>query len=531
MLSRRDFIIAGISSAIACGIGTFKFNEQDYDVPGSIQGPSFVRGHSLWQNDFPEPEVEFNTDILIVGGGVSGLSAANYLKDSKMDNFLLLELENLVGGNSSSGRNSVSAYPWGAHYLPFPNEETEYTRALLEELKVITDYQNGLPVFDPYYLTFEPQERLYIYGKWQNGLMPLANVNGAHQDEYYRFNQLIHKYSQKRDYDNKYGFCIPLDMSSQDPELLKLDQVSMKDFLLANNLKSDYLHWYINYCCRDDYGVLASKTSAWMGLHYFCSRRGLAANAENHNVLSWSEGNGWLVNKLKSKVSSKIKAGLIAYDVKQKSDYQIETKCFDFKSNTSILIKSKSAILATPRFVTNKIYQTEFQEKLSYAPWIVANITTNILPQGNGSGLSWDNVVYNSPHLGYVDATHQSLKTFRKETVLTYYWPVSHLDGNQAREYLSTLSFEDLRLIVLKELFKTHPELSGKIANIDFFIWAHAMIAPEIGFIWGEGRKKINTQQAPIFYAHSDMSGMSIFEEAQYHGITAAKNSIKYLKV
>jgi hypothetical protein len=36
--------------------------------------------------------------------------------------------------------------------------------------------------------------------------------------------------------------------------------------------------------------------------------------------------------------------------------------------------------------------------------------------------------------------------------------------------------------------------------------------------------------QGRVYFAHSDMSGMSNFEEAQYHGIVAAKKILAELK-
>ena len=32
------------------------------------------------------------------------------------------------------------------------------------------------------------------------------------------------------------------------------------------------LRWWVDYACRDDYGMTLDQTSAWAGLFYFCSR-------------------------------------------------------------------------------------------------------------------------------------------------------------------------------------------------------------------------------------------------------------------
>src|SRR5262249_44724725 len=94
-------------------------------------------------------------------------------------------------------------------------------------------------------------------------------------------------------------FAIPLDQSSTDAEWRALDEVSFAAYLRSRGWNSPLLSWYVNYCCRDDYGSGASAVSAWAGLHYFASRNGLAANADPGTVVTWPEGNGRLVAELK----------------------------------------------------------------------------------------------------------------------------------------------------------------------------------------------------------------------------------------
>jgi hypothetical protein len=48
------------------------------------------------------------------------------------------------------------------------------------------------------------------------------------------------------------------------------------------------------------------------------------------------------------------------------------------------------------------------------------------------------------------------------------------------------------------------------------------MIRPTPGFIWGERRAAMQAPIGRLVFAHSDMSGISIFEEAYTRGVTAA---------
>ena len=63
------------------------------------------------------------------------------------------------------------------------------------------------------------------------------------------------------------------------------------------------LRWYLDYCCRDDYGAGVAQVSAWAGIHYFASRHGFHAPGDDdegaaESVLTWPEGNAWLTRRL-----------------------------------------------------------------------------------------------------------------------------------------------------------------------------------------------------------------------------------------
>jgi hypothetical protein len=65
-----------------------------------------------------------------------------------------------------------------------------------------------------------------------------------------------------------------------------------------------------------------------------------------------------------------------------------------------------------------------------YSPWLTANLTLDRLPASYGTDLTWDNVFMESPTLGYVDATHQSLSSHIEQAVWTFYWALA--DGTPA---------------------------------------------------------------------------------------------------
>ena len=533
--TRRSFTIGSLATLATLAAGKWLAPQfRNKPITGEIIGASFQRGHQLRTGGFPEPAVTFKKDVVIVGGGIAGLGAGYQLAKAGISDFALLELESAPGGNSSSGKNDVSAYPWGAHYVPLVTEESADVKQLFEDLGVITGHdKTGKPIYNEYYICSDPHERLYMYGRWQEGLVPAQGLSDQDETQYKRFFTLIHDYRNRYGRDGKKVFAIPVDSSSQDAQWLALDQLTMEAWMDSQGFTSRTLRWYINYCCRDDFGTTFNETSAWAGIHYFASRSGQAANTDAQNVITWPEGNGWLAHKLAEPIRQRIVSQALVYKITDKQG-KVTVEYWDATNHQSVRIETKAVVMATPRFVSARILDSDriklTASQFSYSPWVVANITLGKLPAGKGAPLSWDNVVYNSTLLGYVVATHQIPQMKPLKTVISYYWPLSHLSPENARKEALSRPYAEWQQLILKELLDVHPELEGYIERMDLCLWGHAMVRPTKGFIWGEKRKQALTQHPPLFFAHSDMSGISLFEEAYTHGVSAAKGVTSYLK-
>jgi hypothetical protein len=528
MISRRSFF-ARITQAIGLSAVLPLANEcaPSPSFTGRIVGPNAALGHRLRSMNFPPVSEFMETDILIVGGGISGLSAARYIK-KHTNNFLLLELEENAGGNSIGGSNKVSAFPWGAHYLPLPGNNDHELTSFLVETNVITGYENNLPVFNEYYLCHDPKERLFIHGYWQDGVVPHEGVPQKDRDEIQRFLSMMHDYRELKGIDGYDGFAIPVSQSSQDKKLLELDLVTAAHFLHENNFKSPFLHWYVKYCCADDYGTSLEQTSAWAMIHYFASRKGVAANASADAVLTWPEGNHWLAKELKKTVVNNVLSSHLAYAVHSNNE-NVDVLFFDAARNVSKKIACKAVIMATPQFINHPLLKDQRRSvdytQFDYAPWMVANITTDLsLNERRGEHLCWDNVIYGSDGLGYVNAMHQQLGSHYSNKVITYYKPL--LAGHDAtvRKEAQSKTFQNWKHSIVNDLKNPHPGIEKHIEEMNVWLWGHGMIKPVPGFIWGENRKNaMKSVSNKIFFAHSDLSGISIFEEAFYQGHQAAK--------
>ena len=504
-------------------------------IKGKLSGPNAKAGHILRDKiPLPEPTSQTSVETLIIGGGISGLSAARWLLKSGYTDFKLLELEDHAGGNAFFGSNAVSSYPLGAHYIPIVNNEDQLLVDFLSENQVITGFdEHNLPFYNEYYLCFDPEERLLINGHWQDGIVPDFGVPEIERKQIERFFKLVTECKNARGSDGKYAFDIPIDNSSTDDAYRKLDKISFTEYLKSNGFDSPYLLWYLNYCCKDDYGTKAMNVSAWAGIHYFSSRKGKAANAPENSVVTWPEGNGWLMKRLRETVKGHILTSHMAYDIQFDDKGGVAVKVFDLKKHTTTYISAEKVILASPQFVNQKLLKNISRPGVNYmdmhySPWLIANITVNKLPTAaKGMVLCWDNVAYGTPSVGYVNANQQDLKVIEEKKVLTYYLPLCDKEPRLSRLEAYTRTYEQWLDIVIPELEQMHPEITPHIEAIELWLWGHGMISPAVNYIWGETRK---IAQAPIdnkiFFAHTDLSGISIFEEAFHHGINAAKQLI-----
>ncbi len=528
-LNRRQFLRLGAAAA-AGTLATGCRRARARTFSGSIVGASSALGHRLRDGRFPAPSENVEVDAVVIGGGIAGLGALRRLARDGGKKLLLIELESSVGGNATSGKNAVSAYPWGAHYVPLPNAETTEVIALFEELKVIIGRdENGKPVYDERALCADPMERLFTCGRWQEGLVPALGINESDRTEISAFFTAMEAFRQAIGNDGAPAFAIPMEKSSRDRQWLDLDRLSMEQWLDQQGWRSAALRWHVDYCCRDDYGAGLAKISAWAGIHYFASRRGVAANADRDAVVTWPEGNGWLVRQIAAPLHEYIRAGCVVWKV-QTDDGGVAVDVFEATKARSFRIHARAAICATPRFIAQRLVpELEAVHELEYSPWMVANVTINHLPDGRGAATSWDNVFRDSRSLGYVIATHQSLHPFPRATVLTHYWPLDDLPPAETRQQMIGRTYEEWCGLILDDLEHAHPDLRREVTQLDVWLWGHGMIRPVPGYLWGGPRERLATQHGPIFFAHSDMSGLSLFEEAYTRGVQAAATALKLL--
>lgn len=528
MITRREFLVgsacaAGLAALPGCG----PRDVTGARIPGAILGANSTAGHRLRTGQLPPVSETLEAEYVVLGGGIAGLSAARQLRRGGVKDLLLLELEDGLGGNARSGSNAVSAYPWGAHYLPLPSEESTEVAEWLEEIGLITGRNaDGAPLFDEYALCADPMERLFHHGAWQEGLIPRLDVPHAERLQIDRFLARMDAWRVTRGSDGRRAFAIPVGRSSQDAAFLELDRTSMATYLAREGWDSPALRWYVDYCCRDDYGAPAADVSAWAGIHYFASRNARAGNAPSSAVLTWPEGNARLVEALRRSAGSGIRPQSLVWNIDAGAGEGVAVDFLDLRNDRSVRVRARGAVCALPRFIAQRLLHggpgaAAVFPDLVYSPWMVANVTLDALPSPTTT-LAWDNVPRESRSLGYVVATHQNLSSHPRETVITYYQPLDDAPPPQARETALARTHASWCREIVPDLARMHPQLPAQIRQLDVWLWGHAMIRPVPGFIWGATRRRMQAPHGAVVFAHSDMSGLSIVEEAFTHGVAAA---------
>ena len=528
-MDRRGFLASLASPLLA----SCDYEQGKPVYTGQLLGPDAGIGHKLRDGKFGAPAETRRVPIAIIGGGIGGLSAAWRLAGRGITDFKIFELETVAGGNARAGSNGSLPHPWGAHYLPFPTAESVHIRQLLADLGVLQgDPAASVPRYDERYVVGVPQERTYIQGLWQEGTLPKIGASKRDFDQYQRFEDLIRNFQQQRDGEGRKPFAIPSPLSSRTPEARKLDSLNFRDWLTSQGFDSPHLHWYADYACRDDYGAHFHQTSAWAGLHYYACRDGLARDADPHGVLTWPEGNGWLVRQiglwLRARAPQAFELQSACVRLQTEKSYA-EVDIYNAKEDRVIRYRADQVIWAAPAHILAHVWSNPpagFREaamSIEISPWLVANLSLDHLPIDAGPyGLAWDNVLYDSPALGYVVATHQTVSVKPGATVLTYYWPLTDQAPAQARKRLLETPWQTWADTIVTELSRPHPGLRDILKRMDIWRWPHAMARPVPGFLSAPVRGMLAGLTRPLSFAHADLTGISLFEEANYAGVQAA---------
>lgn len=496
--------------------------------PGEIVHASERFGHRAREAMArpPTPTTRTRRGVVIVGAGAAGLSAAWRLRRAGYDDFTVLELDPVVGGTARGGQSAVGPFPWGAHYITVPMPENRALLTLLREMGVVESLAaDDEPVVAEQHLCREPQERLWHLGAWRPGLWPSHDASDDDEAEHARFRAEVDRWVAWRDARGRRAFALPVSRCSDDAEVTALDRVSAQEWLQRKGFRSDRVRWMVGYACRDDYGATPVDTSAWAMLLYWAARQRAPGDA-SREVITFPEGNARLIAHLRAAAGDRVSTDTAVIDVAPTESGVAVTA---LRADGSVVgIDASRVIFAGPVFLAARVVRPwresppAFATAFEHTPWVVANLHLARRPARQpGAPPSWDNVLYDSPSLGYVESAHQALRD-HGPTVWTWYLPLTGDPRAERRRALSATR-DDWAELCLTDLERAHPALRQRVSRLDVVRWGHAMVRPRPGLVWGGARAAAMAPHRGVHLAHSDLSGVALFEEAFDHGVRAAE--------
>ena len=524
---------APFAAALGCGSNTRRIPEGELVDTGQRRGHAFVRDDA---GAIPRIDAWREHRVAIVGSGVAGLAAAWELRRRGVDDVVVFELDDAIGGTARGGATAVTPYPWGAHYIVAPARTNPELTALLDELGGVERIAaDGTPVIDEALRCREPEERVFHRGRWYEGLYLHAGESRDDVRQLAAFQREISAWAAWRDRDDRAAFAIPISRSSQAAEPAALDRISFAAWLDSKGLRSERLRWLCDYACRDDYGLAAADASAWAGVFYFASRQIRSGLAQP--VLTWPDGNFTLIRQLAA--GARIETGVAVRRVDRDGSLVATGRDGVFG------VRAERVILATPAFVADRLVDASVAPHPSgraptpgrlaslgvgarprtvadYGAWAVANVHLRSRPaERRTEPAAWDNVFRDSPSLGYVSATHQRGRE-HGPTVWTWYYPFVG-EAAAARAQLAGAGYAEWAEVVLADLERAHRDVRDRVDRIEIAFWGHGMIRPRVGAMFAPERTARARPIDRIHFAHTDLSGVALFEEAFDHGLRAAR--------
>lgn len=482
----------------------------DPDVPHRV----------LWNKDGmkaalagQKPRPAEQTDVVIIGGGMAGLTSAYLLRKHKP---IVLEQASRFGGNSKGQSWRGIDYSIGAAYVVEPDEGSEID-GLMKELGMkdsVTLKEGEDPV----------SIGNTIFKEFWSG-------ESCGEDEAAReqFTKLAAYFRSVWDGEEIVYPDIPVTEEDQREYIDGLDRISFKDHVtkIAGGPLHPNIETALEHYCWSSFGASFGEISAACGLNFY--------TAEFGNLYVFPGGNSAIAERLVSKLSTELspknlRPSSLVFEVRSHGN-GVEVKYFDSKGAINTIV-AKTAIMACPKFVVGRVLQDIEPErldairKLRYNSYLVANVCLKGAPPesfydlymlGDGKIASPD-VRTETARKGVTDVILGNFSVpGKQDTVLTLYKGVPY-QGARAEMYdpksydSVRAKFEEQIRSTILPLLKMTPD---RIVDLRVARWGHPLPVAAQGLI---ADKVIDQVRKPfknrIFFVEQDNWALPAFETA-----------------
>lgn len=448
------------------------------------------------------------TEYMIVGGGIAGMSAAYKLRDK---DFLLYELSNTLGGSSTAGSHGETPLCHGAHYdLSYPSNYGKEALKILEELGIVQydQFSDSWKFIDKQYLIPKNKEsQTFAHGTFRKDVLP-------DESERVIFLDLMKTYVGK----------MPMPTSLIDEDLRRLNDISFLDWLRQKIAVSDQFVEGLDYHMKDDYGAGADTVSALAGIHYFACRPYYSKPVE---LFSPPEGNFYFINKFNTKLpKDRVSTSHLVKLIEEKNEgFQVEVVDADKMEVTRV--SCKKIIFAGHKYPLKYIFPKDYLlfQKTEYAPWVVVNFVIKKqlenTSQAMRQGAFWQNEIISEDKslLGFVDSKTQYSADEHLRVFTVYY-----CFKPEERQMMSLIeerkqTFIDQTLKHLEQYFGR--SIKKYIEKIYIKQMGHAMPIPKPGYLFNDANE--HRSNPNLVYAGVDNGRLPLLFEAIDSGLAACK--------
>lgn len=489
--NRRDFIKFLVAGAVSAGCPLdVALVAQSADANkgnnAEVEGEDNRICHQVRDGQvFSRPPASAKHDVVIVGGGVSGLTAAYHLQHLDA---LLLEKEPHWGGNAYAMAYDGATYATGAAFIWSNSEAFRFAKQIGLE---------PLPVNSPDGSIINGE---FVPDTWGDGLnkLPYPPIT---RDSFKKFKKEM----------------LGIDLARRNVELYNVPFSSFMN-LYAREIKQ----WWDAFG-PSNWGARSEDTAAALAIGEL---QDMVSASTNDVRYTWPGGLGAITKKLaeilEPKYGPRMQTGAtIVAVVPGKEDVQV-TYVREGELKTVV---AKAVIMATPKFITRRIVegipekQANAMHQIRYAPYCVVNLIFDKPVFNKG----YDNWCPGNSFTDFIVADWVIRKKSgykQKYNILSCYTPMQEDD----RGYLLTEGgARKIAGNVLRDFQKLMPETNVDPIEVHIYRRGHPMYMSTPG-LYTQVQPLVRQPMDRVFFANTDSEGP---ESSTNEAILAAQRAVR----
>jgi flavin-dependent amine oxidoreductase len=470
--SRRDFIkFVVVGSVVAgCPIDETLIAAPDSNSKAAplVHSEQFEICHRLRDgHTFISPEATRKADIVIVGGGAAGLSAAYFLRGK---DWLLLEKEDHFGGNAFQEEYEGQPYGTGSAYAYKDDEGDQLAREVGLHLPLI-----NCP--DPTIVN-----NTFVPNTWKAGLNQLPYPKEI-RVSFKKFRDDVMKINVRE-------------------RMAELDAQPFSNFTAA--YAPEVRQWWDSFG-PSNWGASTERSSAFAGLS---NVQDLITGGDGKRVIL-PGGLGCITHKLvevlQPKYKDRMQDNTAVVAVAQEEDAVRVTYFHEGKITT---VAAKLVLMCAPMLIASRIVmglpaeQKAAMRRYRYAPYPVVNLIFDKTVYNRG----YDTWCPGNSFTDFIvaDWTVRNTPGYKqKHNILSFYTP---LRPEQRSTLLTEEACKFLAARVLADFQKLRPEFNVKPIEVRVFRRGHPMYMAIPGQ-YTKTRLAASHPMDRIFFGHSDSGG------------------------